>query len=312
MFLMEHVGVQPTFDRASRDLATTDLSQVGIEPVAVHEDIKVAFSGRTLGNLDPRFGFTDDEAEDPRNVKINSDEIVARRIKLAAAVGCDHLVTMVPQMSDGVHTLGFYPITVPKLQFRNWPSTLQPTADRLYKPYVPAAMVDLPADGLITRRPGEGLLLTPADCAPMVMYDRESQALALVHVGRAGANLNIAPKTLDIMRRTYGTDPAQVITYFGPSIAPESYVLPSLNEAMRREAWRPFLRETLSGYETDIVGYAVQRLLEQGVSGRNISRSPIDVATHPDYFSFTEHKRIGVPNGSNGLVAVIIDSSAAN
>jgi copper oxidase (laccase) domain-containing protein len=114
------------------------------------------------------------------------------------------------------------------------------------------------------------------------------------------------------MERAYGTDPADLVVHFGSSIAAHSYVLPYLGETLRKEAWRPYLREVDGAFETDIVGYVIQRLLEKGVRGENISRSPVDTFGHPDYFSFVEHSTDpkNIPDGRNGFIAVLLEQEA--
>ncbi len=110
---------------------------------------------------------------------------------------------------------------------------------------------------------------------------------------------------IDYMRRQYDLNPARTVAHFGPSIGPKSYVMTYLSEALRQEAWRPFLQETDNGYETDIVGYAIQRLIENGLDPDNISRSPVDVAVGEDYFSHTAFKNRDQERGRNGFMAVI-------
>jgi copper oxidase (laccase) domain-containing protein len=271
-------------------LETSDRAQ-GLELIPAHADLQVVESNRLNGNINPCFS--------------DLDSVLVSRMKLIAAAGCDYMVAMMPQGKDGVKDLDGDLITVPKEAYSKWPATLQPAEDVVYDPANPLHMIDIPADGLITTRPNNGLMLAAADCAPSLIYDQRQQILALAHNGREGTILDIGPKVVSRMRRTYGTKPADLIVHFGASVAPESYVLSYLSEPLRQEAWRPFLREVGGGYETDIVGYAVQRLLENGVAGQNISRSPVDVGSDQNYFSLTAHKRGDMPEGRNGFIAMM-------
>jgi hypothetical protein len=65
------------------------------------------------------------------------------------------------------------------------------------------------------------------------------------------------------------------------------------------------LRPVKGGFQTDFVDYALQRLLEQGVPGDQISRSTADVSQGEDFFSLTAHEQRNQPEGRNGFIAVI-------
>lgn len=272
------------------DISATDNQEV--QTVPFHPDVLVAESNRRLGNMDPRFGDT--------------LSVIRNRLQLAGYVGCKELVVMVAQISDSFVELDAGVHEAEPEGYKNWPEDIQPKTPVTYNPDAAPWMIDLPADGLITATPGRGLMLAPADCAPAAIYDTRQKALALAHVGREGAALDIMPKMLRRLRQSHGTIAADVQVHFGASIAPESYVLPYLSPVLEQDAWRDFLREAPGGgFETDVVGYAIQRLVEHGIPAERISRSPVDVATHPDYFSFVAHKQRGALNGRNGFVAAI-------
>ncbi len=265
----------------------------GIEVIDVHPDLRVVESNRLNGNMYQRFS--------------DGNSFYVSRMRVIGVAGCGQTVAMLPKGADSYEDLEQGPVVAPKEAYFKWPADLQPAADVAYDPEDPPQMVDLPADGLITRRSGKGLMLNAADCAPTIIYDPRLRILGLAHNGREGATLGIGPKLVEHMRRMYGTKPSDLVVHFGASIAPESYVMPRLGESLRQEAWRPFLREVEGGYETDIVGFAAQSLLDRGVRGENITRSAIDTFSHPDYFSFVEHAASGgaVPDGRNGFIAVL-------
>ena len=73
-------------------------------------------------------------------------------------------------------------------------------------------------DGLITSLPHTPLIVFVADCAPILMYDRGSGAIAAVHSGWRGTRHGIAKAALDQMKATFGTQPRNVIAAVGPCI----------------------------------------------------------------------------------------------
>jgi copper oxidase (laccase) domain-containing protein len=289
--LMEKAGIETLSPQQFGELDAEQLS--GIQMIDVHPSLRVAESNKLLGNTDPRFHHVGD--------------VVANRIRLASKVGCERMVVMVPQIKDAIIDLEGGPIIAKKEGYRLWPENLQPTEDYIYDPNDLPYMVDLPGDGLITTKNGNGLILNTGDCAAVALFDPRG-VLGEAHIGREGTILDIGPKVVKQMRRDHGTRPQDLIVYFGSSIAPESYSLTYLSEALRQEAWKDYIIQVPGGgFQTDIVGYAVQRLIECGVPGQNITRSTIDVATHDNYFSFTEYKqhKADMPDGRNGFIAVM-------
>ncbi|MDO5296051.1 MAG: peptidoglycan editing factor PgeF [bacterium] len=75
-------------------------------------------------------------------------------------------------------------------------------------------------DACITNVPGLPLMITTADCVPLIMYDTVHKAVGLTHAGWRGTVAKISQYTLQAMHDNYGTDPADVQAAVGPSIGP--------------------------------------------------------------------------------------------
>ena len=73
-------------------------------------------------------------------------------------------------------------------------------------------------DGLITILPDTPLAVFVADCAPVLMCDKKSGAVAAVHSGWRGTHAGIAAVALKQMAQAYGTDPKDVVAAVGPCI----------------------------------------------------------------------------------------------
>ena len=78
-------------------------------------------------------------------------------------------------------------------------------------------------DGLITKLPDTPLAVFVADCAPILMYDRDSGAVAAVHSGWRGTHGRIAAAALEEMKALWGTKPQNVIAAVGPCICQNCY-----------------------------------------------------------------------------------------
>ncbi|HLO04968.1 MAG TPA: peptidoglycan editing factor PgeF [Symbiobacteriaceae bacterium] len=73
-------------------------------------------------------------------------------------------------------------------------------------------------DAIISDQPGLALVVTAADCVPVLLYDPVRRAVGAVHAGWRGTVLGIAGKAVQAMVQTYGCNPADILAEVGPSI----------------------------------------------------------------------------------------------
>jgi YfiH family protein len=79
------------------------------------------------------------------------------------------------------------------------------------------------ADALVTNHPNILLLLNFADCVPIFVFDPFNRVIALIHSGWRGTDTNITRKTIDVMKKEFGTDPTKCVAAIGPCIGFERY-----------------------------------------------------------------------------------------
>lgn len=73
-------------------------------------------------------------------------------------------------------------------------------------------------DALITNLPGTVLVVTTADCLPILIHDPVRAAVAAVHAGWRSTAKRIAARALEAMAAAYGTDPGVCRVAMGPGI----------------------------------------------------------------------------------------------
>jgi len=73
-------------------------------------------------------------------------------------------------------------------------------------------------DALITDLPGLALVVSTADCLPILIHDPVHRAVAAVHAGWRGTAKRIAARAIAAMSEAYGTDPSDCRTAIGPGI----------------------------------------------------------------------------------------------
>jgi YfiH family protein len=93
-------------------------------------------------------------------------------------------------------------------------------AELIARPGFPGCLMDERGkfDALITRLPGLALVVSTADCLPILIHDPVRRAVAAVHAGWRGTAQRIVAQALRAMRDGYGTDPSDCRAAIGPGI----------------------------------------------------------------------------------------------
>ena len=155
-------------------------------------------------------------------------------------------------------------------------------------------------DGLVTGEPGVALLLRYADCVPILLYDRERQAVGLLHAGWRGTLGGIAARGVAAMQEHFGSPPGRLWAGIGPAIGPCCYqVSADLAEAFAGRFGSQVVQERPDGAYLDLVAANVLALAEAGA--RRLERADLCTACHPE--EFFSHRRHG---GQTGRLAVIV------
>ena len=161
-------------------------------------------------------------------------------------------------------------------------------------------------DALITDIPGIPLLMCYADCVPIFILDPVKKAIALIHSGRRGTELELVLKTLFKMKKIFETNPNSCWAAIFPSIGPCCY---SIKEPNKIDAYwlnedkyngEPISLQNKSGRSLDLRKANYGQLIKGGVERENIFVSEICTADHPElFFSYRRDK------GNTGRMAAI-------
>ena len=152
-------------------------------------------------------------------------------------------------------------------------------------------------DAVVTHLKNVCLCVSTADCVPVLLYDKEKQAVAAIHAGWRGTVGRIVERTIETMRLHYGSDGKDIIACIGPSISLESFevgdeVYAAFAEAgfdMTRIAWK-YEKWHLDLWEANRL-----QLLTHGVLPEHIEVAGIcTYQQHKDFFSA---RRLGIQSG---------------
>jgi YfiH family protein len=161
-------------------------------------------------------------------------------------------------------------------------------------------------DALITDIPGIPLLMCYADCVPIFILDPVKKAIALIHSGRRGTELELTLKTLFKMKKNFETNPRFCLAAIFPSIGPCCY---SITEPNKIDGYwlnevkyngEPISLQNKSGRSLDLRKANYEQLIKGGVEKKNIFVNQICTADHPEiFFSYRRDK------GNTGRMAAI-------
>ena len=142
------------------------------------------------------------------------------------------------------------------------------------------------ADGIITNAVGVPIAVRTADCLPVFIFDPQKNCVGLVHAGWRGTHREIAMRTLQMMRKNFGTWFADLKVAFGPSIRSCCYeVGPEFKKYFPKEVVRKADR-----FYLDLPLINKRQLLKLGIKEKNICDCKICTCCERNFFSYRREK----------------------
>lgn len=78
-------------------------------------------------------------------------------------------------------------------------------------------------DAVVTASRRVAIGIRTADCVPILLADRVRRIIGAVHAGWKGTSLNIAAKTIGVMRERFASRPEDILAAIGPAVGPCCY-----------------------------------------------------------------------------------------
>lgn len=170
------------------------------------------------------------------------------------------------------------------------------------------------ADGVITTDPDAALGVRVADCAPVLIADRRSGAVAAVHAGWRSTMQRICTAAVERLQREWSVDPGALVAAIGPCLGPccgemGEEVVEAFHDAGHDEAaiGRWFTREPGRRPHFDLWRANVEQLEEAGVPRASIHVSRLCTRSYPDVFHSYRVKGAG----AGRMIGVIRAGSSA-
>ena len=133
-------------------------------------------------------------------------------------------------------------------------------------------------DSIITKEPGLLIAVNTADCAPILLCDKTSKYIAVIHAGWRGSNGKIIENTIDKMKSLGCKD---IVAAIGPCLQKRYFEIQS---DVSLKVDRKYV--TYHGDRTlfDMQLQVLEKLLKCGV--KSVSKMNVDTFSNDNYFSY--------------------------
>jgi hypothetical protein len=156
-------------------------------------------------------------------------------------------------------------------------------------------------DALITNTHHVALVVTVADCVPILLFDPINKVVGAVHAGWRGTMGLIVKRAVEKMKAEYRSDPAQMLAFIGPSAGVCCY-------EVGEEVAIKFGNKVVPYHEKkiliDLKKENTDQLLQQGVLGNNIEVSTSCTICEKELFH--SYRRDGKKSGRMMVVICLM------
>jgi YfiH family protein len=163
----------------------------------------------------------------------------------------------------------------------------------------------LPADFVHTVQPAVGIGIMAADCLPVVLVDRVTQVVAVVHAGWRGSLQSVGSVVVKALSKAHGTNPADLLVFFGPSAHVCCYqVGPEFADSIDRGEYTDgVLEERCGSFFLNVPRLMSHQLTASGVPAQSISAQYAVCAMCDE--RFYSHRRDGEHGGRQMTVVCL-------
>jgi hypothetical protein len=187
-------------------------------------------------------------------------------------------------------TFGIQSSQVVRVKQVHGDGVLTVTEDLVSRQGFPGVLLDegYEYDALVTNLPDLALVVSTADCLPLLIHDPAHGAVAAVHAGWRSTAKRIAARALEAMAAAYRTDPKDCQVAIGPGIRGCCY---EVGEEVTRAiaaalpTWEAHAEQTRpSHWRLDLAGVNRAILEAAGIRARRIADVKLCTACRTDLF----------------------------
>jgi len=169
------------------------------------------------------------------------------------------------------------------------------------------------ADAMLTQNDKVALCVLTADCAPILIYEKDKKIIGCIHAGWKGAFNGVIDNTLKKLNEI-GGNIKQVVVCIGPCISQKSYEVKedfySVFRKKSKENDSFFIKNKKNSFNFDLRSFVIKKFNDYGVT--QIDNINLDsFAMKNEYFSHRRAKKLG-ENDYGRCISVIRKISSQN
>ena len=150
------------------------------------------------------------------------------------------------------------------------------------------------ADAMLTQNDKVALCVLTADCAPILIYEKDKKIIGCIHAGWKGAFNGVIDNTLKKLNEI-GGNIKQVVVCIGPCISQKSYEVKedfySVFRKKSKENDSFFIKNKKNSFNFDLRSFVIKKFNDYGVT--QIDNINLDsFATKNEYFSHRRAKKL--------------------
>jgi len=147
-------------------------------------------------------------------------------------------------------------------------------------------------DGFITSKTGLFLVISIADCMPVMLYDKRNNVVANIHAGWRGTQKKIVSRAMEILTDEFNSKPEDISAFLGPCISKKNF---EVGEEVA-EMFDPQFVEKMSGcYYADLTAENISQIKTFGIRDEQIETSRI--CTYSESETMHSYRRDGERSG---------------
>lgn len=127
-------------------------------------------------------------------------------------------------------------------------------------------------DALITQQKGLHLVISVADCTPVMIYDTNNKIIANIHSGWRGTQKNIVGKAIGVMKKEFGCNAKDLLVFMGPAISKKNFEVDKDVAGMFDEKYVELKPDSQEKYLVDTGKIVFDNIISSGVLPENIER----------------------------------------
>jgi polyphenol oxidase len=142
---------------------------------------------------------------------------------------------------------------------------------------------NIESDGMYSNQIGIVINISIADCAAVLIYDKNKKVICGVHSGWKGTSLNITGKAIQILKNEFVSNPDDILVYISPCAGGDKYEVGAEVAELFPRSIKP---KENGKFLFDNKNEIYLQLIEEGILEKNIEISDICTISNTDFHSY--------------------------